>query len=282
MMVQCPNCGAPVEFKAGSSVIVVCGNCSFAVVRTDRDIRTVGRVADLAKTDSPLRLGLSGTYRGLRFTIVGRQQLDHGQGPWDEWYCTFSDGRWGWLAEAQGRYYLTWPAPPPQAPIDYLSPGMPIPVMQTTYTVAEKGTGRLVAAAGELPVAFVPGGWFRYIDLSAGNGQFATLDYGAGDGSAPEEAYVGYVVPFEELGLPTDLGAKREAISGGEKGAGAKPSKGKALSCPNCGGNIDVRAPGTTKRVACPFCSSLLDASQGELKWLEVVEQQKTIPKLPM
>jgi len=27
-------------------------------------------------------------------------------GVWDEWYLALDDGRWGWLAEAQGRFYL--------------------------------------------------------------------------------------------------------------------------------------------------------------------------------
>jgi hypothetical protein len=277
--VGCPSCGAPVEFKAGSSVAVVCANCKFCVVRSDRDIRLVGKVADLAQTDSPLYLGLRGNFRGIGYAIVGRQQLDHGQGPWDEWYCAFDDGRWGWLAEAQGRYYFTFAVQPPPIPYDHAVLGHQINVNNQPFTVAEKGSGQFVTFDGELPVVGTPGEYFGYIDISGPNGTFGTLDYGQGSGYAPEAAYIGYVIPFPELGLPFDPAAKRLAAMAGGAGGGAE---GTALKCPNCGGNLECKAPGATKRIACPYCNSMLDASSGPLKWLEVLEQQQTIPKIPI
>lgn len=278
MIVGCPSCGSPVEFKAGSSVAVACAHCKFVVVRTDRDIRLVGKVADLAQTDSPLYLGLNGNFRGIPFQIVGRLQLDHGQGPWDEWYCAFSDGRWGWLAEAQGRYYVTFAVEPPPIPYDHAVLGHQIQVANQLFTIAEKGTGQYVAFEGELPVVINTGEYFGYIDISGAGGTFGTLDYGQGSGMAPEATYVGYVVPFHELGIPIDPAAKRLAAM---MGGGASP-EGNALKCPNCGGNLECKAPGISKRIACPYCNSLLDASHGPLKWLEVLEQQQTIPKIPI
>ncbi len=278
MIVGCPSCGAPVEFKAGASVVVVCQNCKFAVYRTDRDLRLVGKVADLAQTDSPLSLGLHGTFRGVPFTIVGRIQLDHGQGPWDEWYCAFQDGRWGWLAEAQGRFYLTFGVPPPQVYLESLAPGVRAYLDGAEFAVGEVGNGRYVAAEGELPTAFQPGGWFRYADLTSAGGGFATLDFGQAAGGPPQHAYIGYVVPFQDLGIPIDPNAKRLAAMA----AGGPPGEGGALRCPNCGGNLEVRAPGATRRIACPYCNSLLDASSGPLRWLEVLQQQQTVPKIPI
>ena len=278
MVVGCPSCGAPVEFKAGSSVAVVCANCKFCVVRTDRDIRLVGKVADLAQTDSPLYVGLSGTFRNIGYRIVGRQQLDHGQGPWDEWYCAFNDGRWGWLAEAQGRYYFTFAVQPPPVPYDFAVLGHQITVNNQPFTVAEKGSGQFVTFEGELPVVGTPGEYFGYIDISGPGGTFGTLDYGQGSGQGPEAAYIGYIIPFQELGLPFDPAAKRLAAMAG----GSAPTEGAALKCPNCGGNLECKAPGATKRIACPYCNSMLDASSGPLKWLEVLEQQQTIPKIPI
>lgn len=279
MVVGCPSCGAPVEFKAGSSVAVVCASCKFCVVRSDRDIRLVGRVADLAQTDSPLYVGLNGTFRGIGYRIVGRQQLDHGQGPWDEWYCAFNDGRWGWLAEAQGRYYFTFAVQPPAIPYDHAVLGHQIQVNNQPFTVAEKGSGQFVTFEGELPVVGTPGEYFGYIDISGPGGTFGTLDFGQGSGYAPEAAYIGYIVSFQELGLPFDPAAKRLAAMAG--GASAGP-EGTALKCPNCGGNLECKAPGATKRIACPYCNSMLDASSGPLKWLQVLEQQQTIPKIPI
>ena len=44
---SCPNCGGPIEFKLGSSAALVCPWCRHSVVRTDRDLRSFGKVADL-------------------------------------------------------------------------------------------------------------------------------------------------------------------------------------------------------------------------------------------
>jgi hypothetical protein len=280
MNVACPSCGAPVEFRAGSSVVVVCGHCKFAVVRTDYDVRAVGKVAELALTDSPLAVGLRGTFRGVGYAIVGRQQLDHGQGPWDEWYCAFDDGRWGWLAEAQGRWYFTFAVAPPPIPYDYVPVGQRVTISNAEWVIAEKGRGRFVAAEGELPTAIDAGGYFSYIDLSGAAGTFGTLDYGHGSGQTPEACYLGWAVPFAELGLPVDPDAKKHAQMA--SGAGAPSTAAQTLACPQCGGNLDLTAPGQTKRIACPYCNSLLDASAGPLRWLSVLEQQKAIPKIPI
>src|ERR1044072_396988 len=109
---NCPACGAPVAFKQGSSIVVVCEFCHSVVARTDRALGDLGKVAEIVETGSPLDLGLTGSYQSVRFELTGRAQLGHEAGGfWDEWYAAFSDGRWGWLAEAQGRFYLTFQLP---------------------------------------------------------------------------------------------------------------------------------------------------------------------------
>jgi hypothetical protein len=44
------------------------------------------------------------------------------------------------------------------------------------------------------------------------------------------------------------------------------------MSCPNCGGALSLAAPDKTERVACPYCSSLLDVNQGNLKFLHALK----------
>src|SRR5262245_48875073 len=99
---NCPSCVAPVSFKLGSSLVVVCEFCGSAVARTDRDLRDLGKVAALIDTQSPLRVGLEGRFEGRPFVLTGRVQIAHGAGgTWDEWYASFGGEHWGWLAEAQ-------------------------------------------------------------------------------------------------------------------------------------------------------------------------------------
>src|SRR5688572_17405935 len=101
---NCPNCGGQVEFKAGSSLLTVCPYCSSAVARIGGDVgelEILGQVAPLAELGSPLALGMPGKHRGKGFILVGLVQLDHGTGPWNEWYAAFDDGSFAWIAEAQ-------------------------------------------------------------------------------------------------------------------------------------------------------------------------------------
>ena len=58
LVANCPSCGAPVEFKSGQSIVVICNYCHSAVARTDRGLQDVGKVAELVETSSPLDVGL--------------------------------------------------------------------------------------------------------------------------------------------------------------------------------------------------------------------------------
>jgi len=52
---NCPNCGAPVEFAWASSVQAVCVYCKSILVRTDVDVKKVGEVGDLPNDASRFR-----------------------------------------------------------------------------------------------------------------------------------------------------------------------------------------------------------------------------------
>ena len=105
---NCPSCAGPVEFLTGSSLVTVCQFCQTAVGRADRDIKDYGKVAEVGDPASGLARGITGKWKGKSFTITGRVRYRHsGGGAWDEWYLSFSGERWGWLAEAQGKFSLT-------------------------------------------------------------------------------------------------------------------------------------------------------------------------------
>jgi hypothetical protein len=88
VIVSCPTCGAPVEFRFDDSMVRVCEHCKAAVARTDRGADTLGTFADLFPLASPLRLFAHGTFRGVGFQLVGVAQLRHGQGGlWQEWFA---------------------------------------------------------------------------------------------------------------------------------------------------------------------------------------------------
>src|SRR5262249_40056483 len=116
----CPNCGSTIEFRAGSSLSLVCRYCKHVVVRTDRDMRDMGRVADVTFSDAALAPGDRGTFRGRSFSIEGRLVLRHPQGgTWEEYYAVFDGRNNAWISEAQGYWQVVTavqvPAPPLQA-----------------------------------------------------------------------------------------------------------------------------------------------------------------------
>lgn len=272
---QCPSCGGPIEWKLGSSAALVCPWCRFSVVRTDRDLRAIGRIADLVPTAPIMAVGDYGTIDGEEFVVGGRLQLDHGAGPWDEWYVELPrQRRWGWLAKAQGRFYLTMPVETSGLPaFDHMTPGTAgrLPgAGDVDWTVAERGGSALLSAEGELPYPAIPGESGRYVDLHAPGGGFATIDYG--DGSEPPKLYVGREIAHDRVQFR-------------EGSVGARPVEKvdvARLRCPTCGGPVPILVPEETERAACPSCSSLLDFEQGELRLLGQLNQGRVQPLVPL
>ena len=272
---NCPACGAPVEFKSGRSIVVICGYCRSALARTDRDLKDLGKVAELVETGSPLAVGLRGVWQDVSFELTGRAQLGHEMGgQWDEWYATFSNGWLGWLAEAQGRFYLTFQYPIPNGvqvpPFEQLQLGQVINglAQNTPMTVAETGEATARGAVGEIPYLLTPGETYYYADLSGPNNAFGTLDYN----ESPPLVFLGHQVTLAELGITTTKAPERE-----ERRVGAAQ-----LSCPNCAGPLELRAPDQTERVTCPNCNSLLDVNEGQLSFLKALKKQPFEPLIPL
>jgi hypothetical protein len=65
--------------------------------------------------------------------------------------------------------------------------------------------------------------------------------------------------------------------------AGPAVVKVKSLSCPNCGGPVELRGFAHTLNVVCPQCMSVLDASTPEVQVLQTLQSQLHVqPKIPL
>ncbi|MEP6947365.1 MAG: DUF4178 domain-containing protein [Acidobacteriota bacterium] len=264
LQANCPSCGGPIEFKAGSTIVVICPFCRSAVSRTDRALTDLGKIAEIVDSESPLKLGLKGTFRDTRFELTGRAQLRHELGgSWDEWYATFSNGWVGWLAEAQGKFYLTFYQPMPQGTVLPTFEGLQLGQVvteipnPTPLMVQERGSGTYAAAEGEIPYKLTPGEVFQFADLAGKNNAFATIDYSM----TPPWVFVGTQVTLADIGLGDARPVQREARS----------TTVAAMGCPNCGGPLALIAPDKAERVTCPNCNSLLDVNQGKLSYLKTL-----------
>lgn len=256
-------------------MVAVCAHCRSLSARTDRDPRLIGKVADLVETGSPLALGVEGRFAGRRFNLVGRTQMQHPMGGvWDEWYLALEDGRWGWLAEAQGRLYLTF-----QQILKVVVPGTEnlVPGLdldlgdQGRWQVAEVSLGTFASAEGEIPWTVELGGRYPFADLAGANGAFATLDYG----EEPPLLFTGRQTSLEELQIQAGPPQTEPPVVAGRL-------KVQGLPCPRCASPLELRAPDQTQRVACPSCGSLLDASEGRLVYLKSLEQPHARMFIPL
>ncbi|MEM6962299.1 MAG: DUF4178 domain-containing protein, partial [Myxococcota bacterium] len=272
----CPNCGGPIEFRLGASKAIVCPWCRHSVARTDHNFEARGKVADLVPTAPVMAVGDHGTVLGKPFVVRGRLQLDHGKGPWDEWYVELpQSGAWGWLAKAQGNFYLTSPVEASGAPhYEQMKPGAEgtLPGSgEVRWTVTEKGLSRLLSAEGELPFPAPVGQTTRYVDIVGPERRFGTIDYGT-EHSGVAQLYFGYEVDASELRVQEGSTGERvkEHVSLG------------TLSCSNCGGPIEIRVPDQTERVVCGHCHATLDFKSGTLRLLGQLHQDLVHPAIPL
>jgi hypothetical protein len=271
---RCPHCGAELLFHVGTSRSVVCEYCHTLVARRGSGYEELGKVADLIPTGTMIGLGDTGRFEDASFRVVGRLQYQWQQGAWDEWYLTLSDGRWGWLAEAQGRYYVLFrKAPRKVPPAEQAVAGATIIIDGLgKHVVTDIKEATIVTAAGELPDEVKLGSTPYTVDLEGLRGSFITFDYG--DRSEPPVVFAGRQIPLADLAL--------EDTSGRAMKRGEAPVATDKLKCPQCQGPIEIRVPGQTVRLVCEYCNALLDTSQGPLQLLAMLDRLESPPPLSL
>lgn len=266
----CPSCGAPVIFPIGA-MVAVCDFCQSVVGRGDKELEDHGKVADLLETSTRLRRGLTGKFNKKEFTIQGRVQYRHpAGGVWDEWYLSFPAGRWGWLAEAQGKTYLMFEKQLKEGgklpDFENMDVGTQIDLAGVKLEVMESGVAENAAAEGGIPWDFRNGGEHRFVDMQGTDGEFATLEYG----ESPK-LFVGRSVDLNDLNL----------VGQGWEMEDEKISvSAKQLNCPKCGGQLTLRAPDQALRVTCPQCNSLLDVDGGKLAYFKTLKSKENFQVL--
>ncbi len=263
---NCPSCGGPLEFSVGSSIVRVCDHCRSVVARKDREVTDLGKIAALIETGSLLRLGLMGSYRGDSFRLLGRTQLRHESGAvWDEWYAAFSSGVWGWIAEDEGKFLVTFESEAANVPAEgSLSVGQQVGSVGS-MKVVETGRAEVVSAEGEIPWRAVPGSSYTYADLSGAGGAFATIDYS----DARPAVFKGKEATALDLGIADEeLRTSPVAVS--------------QLSCAKCGAALPLIAPDKSERVICSHCGSSHNVTEGKLKAFQVLKQRNVNPLIPI
>lgn len=199
---SCKKCGAPISLRSGASVFAVCPYCQTAHVRSGLELEDIGQSATLVKDFSALQIGTRGRYimpngQSRRFELVGRLQVEWKRGYWDEWYIVFDDGSSGWLAEAQGLYYVSFPYDINQSSIgEEIKLGQIYEVNGVMYKALDFKEAEVTLSVGELPFKAVGGERYKSIDFVSSQGEFMTLArYSEGE----RDLFLGTVHNFTEL-----------------------------------------------------------------------------------
>jgi hypothetical protein len=198
----CPECGAPVPLR-GTAVTAVCEYCGSTIVRTDVDLRLVGKVSAILDNGSPVLLGGRGRFRNVPFEVAGRLQVGYARGTWNEWYLTFADGTIGWLADALGQFAIVRPRDVKIVagrvpPFVHVKAGATLTIDGITLVVVDRRSADYRGSEGVLPFVAEPGVRYYGVDLRGPGGEFVSLDYG----QRPDHAF-----PVPYFGESVDLGA---------------------------------------------------------------------------
>ena len=313
---NCPSCGAEITFQSSFSVYAVCRYCSAMIVRNDMDVKSIGTMASLPPDISPFQIGTYCEYQNVSFQLIGRMKIGWTDGAWNEWFFVASDGRKGWLAEAQGTYAISFEisdndplnvfteANPPQIakqpdpePLSELNAKYKLDVDDTvpqpalgkayewndkTLHVVDVKDAICIGSEGELPFAAPQGRRTLSVDLLGTMGEFACIEIDKGK----ERIFVGQYVEWDELNcsnirVPED---QSEHITSTSSDMSLKRSMAspKSFTCPACGGVITLKMIGDSITCTCQHCSSVIDVQDDRYKILETAKTKTLNTVIPL
>ena len=275
---SCPSCGAPVTFRSVASILAVCDYCQSTLVRQGADLENLGKMAAFLDDRSPLQRGSEGAWRGRRFGLIGRLQLRHEAGWWNEWHLLFDDGKSGWLSEAGGEWVISEPVRIAEdlPGFDTLVVGESLQLAGQPFQITHILTAECIAGEGELPFKVGAGYPAPAVDLRDASGRFATIDYSdlAPPGSDPATGgntrplvFIGEAIPFKQLGLSN----LRDPAAIG------KPTvKAKSFQCPQCGAPLSARSAEIAS-VGCGSCGAVVDTRKEVAQQIATAAAKQTV-----
>jgi hypothetical protein len=207
----CPSCGAEVGFKSAVSVYAVCPWCDSMLVRSDIDVKTIGKMAALPDDMSPLQIGTEGRLEGTHFGIIGRLKVGWRDGQWNEWHILLDSGERGWIGEAQGslsvsfekegldeadRAFIASHLGTPGSSAG-LGAGFEITIEGKQLRAVDVKEATCLGSEGELPFSAPKGRRTVAIDFSGEEGDFATVEV---EGEA-FRLYAGRYIEWDDFGF---------------------------------------------------------------------------------
>jgi hypothetical protein len=181
---NCPSCGAELEFQYRHSKMVVCKYCGQTSYINAGLADPAGEKILLADYGSLLSVGKRGKLKGKPFLVLGRLRFDYDDGFWDEWLIWFDGQEYTdfWLQEDEGEFTLFTKKglqdKPPE--FDKVKVATIVAINRQTVFVTEKNRATINGGEGGLPFQLIPGEQVNYIDGIA-EGKPVSLEYMPGE-----------------------------------------------------------------------------------------------------
>lgn len=277
-VLDCPQCGAPVNFRSSIAVFAVCEHCHSMIVLRGVDAELLGLMAALPPDLSPFQIGTRGEWQGQSFEIVGRIRVEWEQGSWNEWCLVYDGNKTAWLAEAQGLLMVSVAVEVkeqiPSDP-DIYQFQKHLQLNGASWTASDVKTVTYRASEGELPFTALPQQTEVSVDFIGAERGFANIEY-APDGP---EVFLGEYVTFDALKF-TNL----RPVPGWNSEVAQEKNRTTALSCLSCGAPVELRAVGQSMSAVCASCGSVIDTATPEFKLIEKADAayRALAPLLPI
>lgn len=203
----CPSCGGEVTLHSFTPY-VVCSYCRHILIKKGDNYEDSGEVSGIAQDMSPFQIGTEGWYQNVHFALIGRLRMAWDDGFWNEWYAYFDDGRFGWLAEAQGTLAVlfentdTTDQESVQKLIDtsdspLLLHGKKVVIIGVSMAVSDLKKADCIVVEGETPRLFMAGRRSASVDLMGSDGSIATIEFVGYP--RPWRLFTGRYVSFSDL-----------------------------------------------------------------------------------
>ena len=264
-------------FQSATAEAAVCSHCQSLLVRRDVNVEAIGQMAVLPPDCTPLQIGSRGVFEGKGFTLLGRIRVLWDDGSWNEWFVEFADQTRGWLGEAQGfcmilKEYPVKEVLPPR--LEGFKAEQTISINGVFFKVTDAKPVSCLGGEGELPEAVPLSERWLSVDLERADGAVGTLEKGA----QGWRFFQGKNASHEELGWQN-----LRPVPGWDAPLVTTRNQTDALSCPSCGGVVNVKAAGVSMSAVCSHCQSILDTSNASLQLLQKASEKRTLkPAIPL
>jgi hypothetical protein len=146
--IDCTRCGSPLEIRSPRSKSIACGHCH-ALIDLTSDAHAFLEELRADPIEHPLRVGMSGTLKGLRCTILGHVRYREESWSWDEYLVMSDEGHVAWIQHDDGSFKLFVPFVPSRPePVSGASSALVADGRRDP--VVERGSATLERIEGEL------------------------------------------------------------------------------------------------------------------------------------